>query len=53
MTSLENAEFLEKVVSVVAYSHEKRALDFGWHRVSKKILTVGQGFGRYHGGPIQ
>jgi hypothetical protein len=52
-TSLENAELPEKVVSVVAYSHEKRGLDFGWHQVARKCLTVGQGFGRDHGGSIQ
>jgi hypothetical protein len=48
-----NVEFLEKVVSVAEYLHEKRGLDFGWHNVSRKSLTVGQGFGRYHGGPVQ
>jgi hypothetical protein len=43
-TSLENAKFPEKVVLVVKYLHEKRDLDFGWHQVSKKSLTIGQGF---------
>jgi hypothetical protein len=48
-TSLEDVEFPERVVSVVNYLQEKRALDFDWHQVSRKSWIVGQGFGRNHG----
>jgi hypothetical protein len=51
-TSLKNGEFLEKVVSVVVDLHENRGIDFNLHQVSRKSLTIGQGFARDHGGPV-
>jgi hypothetical protein len=48
-TSSENAKFPEKVASVEADSRGKRDLDFDWHQVARKILTIERGFGRNHG----
>jgi hypothetical protein len=46
---MEDVKFPERVVSIVNYLQEKRALDFDWHQVARKICIIGQGCGRNHG----
>jgi hypothetical protein len=36
----------------VVDSNEKRGLDFGRHQVARKILPIGQVFGRNHVDPV-
>jgi hypothetical protein len=46
LTSMENVAFPKTIVSVVNYLQEKRVLEFEWHQVSRRIWTIGQGFGK-------
>ena len=45
-TCMTNVGFPERVVSIVDYLQEKRALDFDWHQVARKSWNVGQVFGK-------